>query len=87
MPAGLKAHVHRQLFLVARHLSRASSGVLRHLIGQEALLEVTSHFITDNFVKCDSEIEDRKVIGDVGRESHKPVNLRFVNFPEKLAYI
>ena len=63
------------------------SSILRHLLGLEALPEVTSHFITDNFIKCEPEVEDRKVIGDVGRENHEPVNLRFVNFPEKLAYI
>lgn len=84
MPACLKAQVHRHLFLVARPLSGI---LLRHLLGLEALPEVTSHFITDNFVKCESEIEDRKVSGGVGRETHDSVNLRFINFPENLMHI
>lgn len=66
MPPCLKAQLHRHLFLVAMPLSGV---LLRRLLGLEALPEVTSRFITDNFVKCESEIEDRKVSSDVGRES------------------
>lgn len=84
MPACLRAQLYRCLFLEEMPLSGV---LLRHVLELEALPEVTSHFITDNFVKCESEIEDRKVGGEVGREIHEPVNLRFINFPEKLTHI
>ena len=68
MPAYLKAGLLRHLFLGAMPLSGT---LLGHLLRLEALPEGTFHFITDNFFKCESEIEDRKVSCDVGSEVHE----------------
>lgn len=83
MPAYFKAQLLRHLFLVVMPLSGI---LLRHLLRLEAFPEVTFHFITDNFFKCDSEIEDRKVSCDVVSRVHE-TEFEVPNFSEKLLHI